>query len=134
MSRHVMQIKTEELRKEAIRILSKAALGFRIEFSRNVRSLEQNDLMWAMLGEISKVALHHGKKFEPNDWKIMFMAELGHEMRIAPSLSGRNFVSLGVRSSKLTVAEMSDLIEFIRAWCAEQNITLTDPRNGDITK
>lgn len=131
MGRHVMKIANEALRNEALDLVRKSPIGTRLEFSRNIRSHEQNDRMWAMLTEVSRKATLQGKQFDAEDWKTIFMVACGKELRLAPALEGPGFVPLGVRSSKLTIQEMSDLMEFISAWCAEQEIQLTDPRYED---
>ena len=96
------------------------------------RSIDQNRRMWAMLNEISQKATHHGVQYAPEDWKTLFMLAMGREMRMAPSLDAKGgIVPLSVSTSQMTIGEMSDLMEFMSAWCAENGVTLTDPRYGD---
>jgi hypothetical protein len=58
---------------------------------------------------------------------------LGREVRFVPTLDGSSMLPLGLRSSKLTKAEFSDLIELILAWCAANGIAVQhfDAANDD---
>lgn len=131
MGRHAMHIRTEELREQAMSYLRRAALGFHIEFKSNSRTLEQNDRMWAMLTEVSLNVPHHGIYYTPENWKVLFMHGLGNEMNMAPSLDGKGIVPLHGSTRKMSIPEMSDLMDYMTAYCAEQGYTLTDPRHGD---
>lgn len=95
------------------------------------RTLEQNALMWAMLGDIAKVVpwVIDGvsRHIDAEDWKDIFTAALRHEMRVAQGING-GVVLLGARTSRMTVAQMSDLIELMNAFCAERGILLPEHR------
>jgi hypothetical protein len=82
--------------------------------------------MWAMLTDVSQQARYHGLKLSPDDWKMIFLDGLGHELRMVPNLSGTGFVNLGKSSSKLCVEEMSNLIELIFAYGAKHGVTFGD--------
>lgn len=124
MSRETVIISTETNRQKALGWLAKAPLGFVVTFQRNKRSIPQNARMWAMLGEISRKVEWHGAHLSPDDWKILFLQALGHEMRIAPNIAGDGIVSLGGRSSRLSKQEFSDLMELIAAFAAERGVEL----------
>ena len=124
MPRHVITLRHEGLRAKAATWLAKAPLGFRIEFKEPKRSDEQNDRMWAMLGEIAKQGTINGKEYEPEQWKCIFMKAIGKDAQFLPTLDGNSFFPTGFRSSDLSVREMSDLQTFMEAWAAENFITL----------
>lgn len=124
MPRHVITLRNETLRAKAMHWLSKAPLGFRIEFKEPKRSDEQNDRMWAMLAEISQQGTINGKQYDPDQWKCVFMKAMGKEAQFLPTLDGNSFFPTGFRSSDLSVREMSDLQTFMEAWAAENLITL----------
>jgi hypothetical protein len=76
--------------------------------------------MWAMLSDISRAApedRHH----IPEVWKCIFMAALGHEVMFTMGLNNQPF-PIGFKTSKLNKAQMSDLIEFIYAYGAQNNV------------
>jgi hypothetical protein len=57
----------------------------------------------------------------PEVWKAIFMAACGHEVQFEHGLDDRPF-PIGFRSSRLTKAQMGDLIEFIYAYGSKHNI------------
>ena len=88
------------------------------------RSLEQNRKMWAMLAEVSEQVNWHGHYLSAEDWKHIFTASL-KKQRAVPGIDG-GFVVLGQSTSKMTIAEMSELIELMHAFGAEHNVRFTD--------
>jgi hypothetical protein len=126
MARETVIVDIEARRQKALGWLAKAPLGFVVTFQRNKRSIPQNARLWAMLGEISRQVEWHGAKLSPDDWKIMFLQALGHEMRIAPNIAGDGIVSLGGRSSKLSKQEFSDLLELMSAFAAERGVIIEE--------
>lgn len=97
--------------------------GTRVEFREPRRSLDQNAKLWALLSDVADQAQHCGQRYPAEVWKTLFMQAFGREVRFLPTLDGSSVFPLGFRSSELTKAEMSDLIEFILAWGAERGIT-----------
>lgn len=93
-----------------------------VRYSKPKRSLPQNDRMWALLTEIAAQVTYHGVTLTPTDWKDVFTASLKRELRTVPTLDGRSIVLLGQRTSEMTVAEMTELIELIQAFAAEQGV------------
>ena len=93
--------------------------------SETLRSVDANAKMWVLLDDIARQVQWpvNGTLgyLEPEAWKDIFSAELKHDQRIAQGLSG-GFVLLGLRTSRLKVREMSDLIELIYAFGAEHNV------------
>ena len=127
MSKHLLVLSRPDVRAKAIDWITRLPVGTRVEFSEPRRTADQNAKLWALLNDVALHHEHHGRRYAPDDWKVLFMLALGKEMRFAPSLDGHGFVPLGTRSSKLSKSEMSDLIEFILAFCAENEIPLSDP-------
>jgi hypothetical protein len=92
------------------------------------RSTDQNALMWAILSDISR-AKPEGRCHTPETWKALFMHALGHSVRFEMGLNGEPF-PVGFRSSHLSKAQMTDLIEFIYAWGSERGIRWSDQRGA----
>jgi hypothetical protein len=84
------------------------------------RSLDQNALLWSVLSDISR-AKPEGRCHTPEVWKCLFMSACGHAVQFEMGLDGKPF-PVGFRSSKLTKAQFSELIEFIYSWCAEKGV------------
>lgn len=96
-----------------------------IEIKEMTRSIDQNSKLWAILGDISSQVEWHGRKLSSESWKHIFTAAL-IKQEVVPNLTGDGFVVLGQSTSKMTVAQMRDLIELIHAFGAERNVRLGD--------
>ena len=105
--------------------------GWRVEFKEAKRTVPQNDRLWAMLTALSVQLKWHGQRLSPEDWKLVTMAALNQELRLVPNIHGNGFVQLGRSSSKLSKAEMSELMELIEAFAAERGVDLKEPANGE---
>jgi hypothetical protein len=91
------------------------------------RTTDQNDKMWAMLSDISR-AKPEGRTLPTHKWKALFMDAIGIPADWEPGLSG-GVVNVGYRSSRLTKAQMSDLIEQMYAYGAEHGVEWTEPKS-----
>lgn len=104
---------------------TQAGRVLRVTVGEPKRSLEQNDLLWATLTEVSNQVEWpvDGKmrKLAPEEWKDIFTASLKREQKVAQGIDG-GFVILGQRTSKMTKRELSDLIELIHAFGAERGV------------
>lgn len=101
----------------------------RIDESKPTRTLEQNDKMWAVLTDISRQvqwpvdgSLQY---IEPEDWKDILSAGLRKTQRVAQGIDG-GFVMLGLRTSRMNVKEMMDLIDLAQAFGVEHNVRWCD--------
>lgn len=128
MSRWTHIIGSKEDQQRAADWCMRAPIGMRIEFKEVKRTLPQNDRMWAMLTEVSQQAMLGGKRFDPDQWKVIFLHALGQEIQLLPSLDGRSFVPWGQSSSDLTKDEMTGLIELIFKFGAENGVVFQDER------
>ncbi len=96
-----------------------------ITLSRPARTQEQNRKMWAMLRDVARQVplVVNGAEVwaDPEDWKDVFTAALKQETRMAQGVDG-SVVVLGMRTSRMKKAELSELIELIYAHGAEQGV------------
>lgn len=105
--------------------LDRAPDGFRLEIAEPKRSTDQNAKLWATLTDIARQRpVHNGVKMTPDLYKAVFMQALGREMVMLPTLNGDGFFPIGHRSSELSKAEFSDLLELIHAWAAQNGVAL----------
>ena len=130
MSRAVLILTDKASREKAAAWCRNAPPGTRLEFKQVKRSLPQNDRMWAMLTDVSRQATHHGIHLTPDDWKLLFLDALGRELRCVPNLDNDGFVNLGRSSSKLSVEEMTNMIELIFAYGAKHGVVFQDEANA----
>lgn len=126
MGRALLTLHGEREKAQARHWIDKAPWGTRLTFQGPRRSVDQNDAMWAILTDISRQKLYHGVKLSADDWKLLFLDALKREVRMVPNLDGNGFVSLGRSSSNLSVDEMSELLDVIRAWCAKEGVELRE--------
>lgn len=127
MSRVLLIIANDSIRKRAISWVNSAPEGTRIEFKEPKRSLNQNAILWANLSDIASQAVHAGRKYTPDQWKVLFLHACGREVQFIPALDNHTFLPWGQSSSDLSKQEMSALLEFIEVWCSENNIKLHAP-------
>lgn len=127
MGRALLVLHNDAMRSKAIDWIRRAPAETRVEFKGPKRTTEQSDKMWACLTDISQQTDWCGLKLSPDDWKVLFMNALNSEMRLVPNLDKTGYVNLGNRSSQLSKAEMSDLIEIIHKFAAERGIKLYEP-------
>lgn len=98
-----------------------------VSFAEPRRNHIQNERMWAMLSDIADQKTHCGLKLSKEDWKLLFLDALGREKRVVPNLDNNGLVSLSGSSSKLSVREMSELIEILFEWGARNDVRWKDP-------
>lgn len=131
MERHTLKLTRDSLHK-AIQGVN-AAIGkgladgrpWTLELRERTRTDEQNDALHGLIDQILKQRPHlNGLKMTKESYKAVFMHALGHEMAMLPTLAGDGFFPAGLRTSKLTVGEFSNLIEYVLAWCAEQKLVI----------
>lgn len=104
----------------AKRLIDQAPQDAIVKVSAAKRSDDQNAKMWAMLSDISR-AKPEDRHHIPEVWKCIFMAALGHEVMFTMGLNNQPF-PIGFKTSNLSKAQMSDLIEFIYAYGAQNNV------------
>lgn len=122
MAYHDLKLSSDAIRHTAHRWVDKAPEGAIVRFfPEPTRTQEQNSKMWPMLTDISMQVEHLNKRHSPEVWKCLHMHALGHENRFIEGLNGEPF-PMGFRSSQLGVKQMSELIEWLYAWGAENNI------------
>jgi len=104
-----------------------------IECRQETRSLAENAMLHALLGQISREVEWAGKKRDVETWKRLLTAAWcrarGEHVEMLPALDGHGVDIVFRRTSQLTRSECAELIEYVLAWSAEHGIG-TD-NNGD---
>jgi hypothetical protein len=111
-------------RDQAHRLVDAAPVGAVLTIAPPKRSTDQNARFWAMLSDISR-AKPDGRTHTPETWKALFLHAMGHASRFEMGLNGEPF-PVGFRSSQLSKAQMSDLMEFMSSWAAEKGIVFSN--------
>ena len=97
---------------------------------KSTRSLQANACMWASLTDISRQVVWHGHKLEPSEWKDLLSAGLKAQ-KVVPNIDGNGFVVLGARTSRMSIKEMSDMIELCFAFGAQNGVKFSAPKWRD---
>jgi hypothetical protein len=111
MAQH-FNIRSPEILRNCFNAIREAGWNVRVTIGQMTRTNAQNDKMWAMLADVARCQ-PEGRQWEPETWKAAFMHYLGHQVRFCEGLEGSGPFPIGFRSSKLSVAQMGDLITVI---------------------
>lgn len=93
------------------------------------RNLDQNAKLHAMLSEIALAKEWAGKRRDAETWKRLMVAAWcrarGEAVEFLPALDGQGVDIVFRRTSELDKAECAELIEFVQAWCAQNDVELS---------
>lgn len=117
---------TEHAAKQAVRVILAAPPRSVLTVKPPKRTLDQNAKLWAMLSDVSR-AKPDGRELTPDVWKALFLHALDQSIRFEMALDGNGMVPVGFRSSRLTKAQMSDLIELISEYGARHGVEWSEP-------
>ena len=105
-----------------IRRRVEAGESVRLTLEEPRRSLDQNALLHALLTDISKRHEWAGKKRDAETWKRLFVAAWcrarGEQIEMLPALDGHGVDIVFRRTSKMSKAEVSELLDYVQAWDA----------------
>ena len=105
----------------AHRLISEAPDGHVMKLGKETRTDEQNRKLWPMLEDIQR-QVPGMAAFNRDDIKLRFLNALGTEMRFLPTLENEGVFPVGLRSSTLTVAQFSGLVELLYKFGAEHGV------------
>lgn len=133
MDKQVFILSHPLARRNAARACAEAPDGWRVELRPRTRSLAQNDMLWSILTDISRqvdfVVNGQMTKVSPEEVKDILTAALKRETRMAMGIDG-GMVILGQRTSKMTVRQMTELIELAHAFGAEKGVVWSETSMG----
>ena len=120
----VVIIRGEDQRRLAKHLIDRAPTDAVVTIKEGTRTPDQNSKFYAMLSDISR-SKPQGRKHTPDVWKALMMKACGHQVQFALGIDGEPF-PIGFRSSQLSKAQMSDLIEFMYQFGAENGVVWSD--------
>jgi hypothetical protein len=91
---------------------------------KNRRSVSQNSMMWALLGDISDQIEWHGQRLSKKDWKWIFTAAI-RKQRMVPGIEG-GMVYLGEPTSGMSKQEMADMLDLIMSFGSDHDVVWSD--------
>ena len=117
---------SEVLRKSAdwikVRVMTGRAVT--LTLAEQKRSNAQNALLHALLTDISKTREWAGSRHDIETWKRLLTASWcrarGEQVKVLPALDGHGVDLVFRRTSTLTKAELSELVDFVQAWVAQE--------------
>lgn len=125
MDKQVFNLVSPLVRRNAAHAIASAPDGYRVELRPRTRTLDQNNILWSILTDISKQVefVVNGElvKVSPEEVKDILTAGLRRETRMAMGIDG-GMVILGQRTSKMTVRQMTELIELAHAFGTQRGV------------
>ena len=117
-----------EARRRALECVREAPEGYVVTVQEPRRSLDANAAMWVLLQAFAdQLQWPVNGKMEwltPEEWKDLLTSAFRREaVRVAMGMDG-GMVMLGSRTSKFSVREMSEFIEFLNATAAARDVDL----------
>jgi len=110
----------------AVRLIDAAPADHVMKLAKETRRDIQNRKLWPMLQDIQR-QVPGMETFALDDIKLRFLNALGTEMRFLPTLENEGMFPVGLRSSTLTVAQFSALVEMLYMKGAEWGVIWSDP-------
>lgn len=127
----VIQIREPYDYQRAQSAVSKAPMGHVVTIRPPTRSTEQNAALHRLLQAIVKARYKWaGKTWSIDDWRTLMVSAhskaTNRAGEIVPGIEGE-FVALRRSTTRMSVAELSSLIEYVTAWCASNGIDTDGP-------
>jgi hypothetical protein len=113
-------LRSDQQRNLARQMIEAAPQDAVVRIAPQSRSLDQNALLWAILSDVAR-SKPMGRCHTAEVWKELFCHACGHAVQFEIGLNGQPFPT-GFRTSKMSKAQMADLITFILAWGDEQGV------------
>ena len=96
-----------------------------------LRSLQANARLHSLLTDISEQLEWAGQKRDVLTWKRLataaWLRAIGEHIEILPALDGKGFDVIYERTSKMTVAQVNDLMQWLEAYGAEVGVRFRAP-------
>lgn len=125
----MIKLYNNQQRNVAIDAIRNAPNGSFVDIKPSTRSIEQNRLMWRLLtitaNNVPWTVNGKQEMITPDDWKAIFSASLHSENRIAKGLRG-GLVMLGRSTSRMSVQQMTDMIELVYSFLTEKGINVQE--------
>lgn len=114
------------------RAAAKAAIdaapdGWVVTVKQEKRRDAQSRIFWEVMGDLAK-AEPEGRRWTKETWRSAIMHAAGHQVQFAEGLDGSGPFPIGFRSSRLSVGQMSMVLEFAFAYGAKHGVTFTIDR------
>lgn len=130
MTGQTILLSSPKNRQMAIGLIHAAPDNAVMNIKPGTRTTSQNAMMWACLSDIAR-AKPEGRSMSPEMWKAAFMSALGHEIVWQPGIDGSPPFPAGFRTSRMTKAQMADLLTFILSYGDRHGVRWSEYRRAD---
>lgn len=131
----VFRLSNPQVRRIAAEYIAQAPDGYMVTIQEPTRTLEQNAALHAAISDIARQIKWHGEYMDVECWKRLLTAAWAraeHQpVKMIPALDGQGFDVLYHRTSKMSKAEISGLIDYLHAWGTEHEVKWTDVQHGE---
>lgn len=121
-------LETDRMRQYACSQIMAASADWVCKIAKRTRTDLQNRKMHPMLKDI-QTQVPGMETYSTDDIKLRFLNLLGTEMRFLPTLEGEGMFPVGLKSSTLTVAQFSALVELLYMKGAEWGVVWSEPKD-----
>jgi hypothetical protein len=99
-----------------------------IEVKPETRSQQENALLHALITQIASQKQWAGSSLDVDTWKRLLVAAWlrarGESAQVYPALDGRGIDVVYQKTSTLTRAQCAELIDYVQAWAAQNDVKL----------
>lgn len=131
MTRRTFIMAHDMARQRAVEAVREAPEGYAVQISEPTRNSDQNAKFHAICGDIARSKLPWaGKPRTAVQWKVLMVS--GHAVatkegaEVLPGIEGE-FVNLRESTALMSVKRSASLIEYTLAFCAMNEIRLSEP-------
>lgn len=128
--KRIFRLAHDEARRRAVECILQAPEGYVVRVSPPTRSLEQNAALHAALQDISRQLTWCGERLGIDEWKRLLTAAWcraeQQPVRVVRALDGHGLDVLYRRTSRMTKAELSSLLDYLHAWGTDQGVVWSD--------
>lgn len=122
----IIQLRDRHDYQTAQSVVTRAPLGHVVTIRPPTRSTEQNAALHRLLQAIVNARYKWaGRTWSIDDWRTLMVSAhskaTNRAGEIVPGIEGE-FVALRRSTTRMSVAELSSLIEYVQAWCAQNGI------------
>ncbi len=126
--KHYFILSHNTARQFAIEAVKTVPDGYIVEIKPKTRSLEQNAMLHSILQTVASKIQWANSYRDAETWKRLLIAAWlrarGETVELLPAIDNHGVDVVFRHTSKLSVEEMSEFLEYVQAWAVEQGIQI----------
>ena len=126
--KHYFILSHNTARQFAIEAVKTVPDGYIVEIKPKTRSLEQNAMLHSILQTVASKIQWANSYRDAETWKRLLIAAWlrarGETVELLPAIDNHGVDVVFRHTSKLSVEEMSEFLEYVQAWAIEQGIQI----------